>query len=159
MNDFCRLFDELLANYVDDSNLSVIRDEVQEVKGVLENEIVKALKRFEENHMKENSDKFQCILHSKTPDPEFGISLGNTVIEPSDTVDLLGIIIHDKLTFHHHVKKMTNNAALKLNALQRQSKWLDPEVRLDYGRTLVNSSFQYCPLAWYVCSWIETCWL
>ncbi len=87
---------------------------MQEVKVVLENETVKALKWFDENHMKANPDKFQCILHSKTPDPEFYISLGDTVIEPSDTVDLLRIVIDDKLTFHQHVKKMTNNAALKL---------------------------------------------
>ncbi len=87
------------------------------MKAVLENETVKALKWFEENHMKVNPNKFQCILHSKTPDPEFCISLGDTVIEPLDTVDLLGIVIDDKLTFHKHVKKMTTNTALKLNAL------------------------------------------
>ncbi len=119
INDFCWLFEELLANYADDSNLSVIRDEVQEVKAVLENETLKALKWFEENQMKANPDKFPCILHSKTPDPEFCISLGDTVIEPSDTVDLLRIVIDDKLTFHQHVKKTTSNAALKLYALRR----------------------------------------
>ncbi len=47
---------------------------------------------------------------------------------------------------------MTSNTALKLNALQRQSKWIDPEVWLDYGRTFVLNSFQYCPLFWYFCS-------
>ncbi len=101
----------------------------------------------EQNHMTANPDK--------TADPQFCISLGDTVIEPSDTVDLLGIVISDKLTFHQHVKTMTSNAALKLNALQRQSKWLDPEVRLDYGRTFVLSSFQYCPLVWYVSCWTD----
>ncbi len=119
---------------------------------MLENETVKALKLFEENHMKANPDNFQCILHSKTPYSEFCISLGDTVIEPSDTVNLLGIVIDDKLTFHQHVSKMTSNAALKLNALRRQSKWLDPEVRLDDGGTFVLSSFQYCHLVWYFCS-------
>ncbi len=98
INDFCWRFEELLSNYADDSNLCVIRDEVQEVKAVLENETVKALKWFEENHMKANPDKFQCILHSKNTDAEFCISFGDTVIEPSDTVDLLGIVIDDKLT-------------------------------------------------------------
>ncbi len=110
-------FEELLANYADDSNLSVIRDEVQEAKAVLENVTVKALKWFEENHMKANPDKFQCILHSKSPDPDFCISLGDTVNKPSDRVDVLRIVIEDQFTFHQHVKKMTNNAALKLNAL------------------------------------------
>ncbi len=83
---------------------------------MLENETMKALKWCEENHMKVNPDKFQYILHSKPPDPEFCISLGNTGIETSDTVDLLGIVIYDKLTFHQHVKKITTNAAPKLNA-------------------------------------------
>ncbi len=111
MNDFCWHFEELLANYADGSNLSIIRDEVREVNAVLENETV--LKLFEENYMKANPDKFQCILHSKTPDPEVCISVGDTVIQPSDNVDLQGIVIDDKLTFHQHVKKMTNNAASK----------------------------------------------
>ncbi len=84
---------------------------------MLLNETVKALKWFEENHMKANPDNMQCILHSKIPDIEFGISLGDIVIEPSDTVDLLRIVIDDKLTFHQHMKKMPNKAALKLNAL------------------------------------------
>ncbi len=78
INDFSWFFEELLANYADDSNLSVIREEVQEVKAVLENETVKALKWFEENHMKANTNKFQYILHSKTPDPELCISLSDS---------------------------------------------------------------------------------
>ncbi len=116
---------------------------------------VLALKWLEENHINENPDRFQCNLHSKTPDPGFCISLGDIVIEPSCTVDLLAIVIDDKVTFHHHVKKITNDAALRLIALQRQSKWLEPEVRLDFGRTFVLSSFQYCPLVWYFCSWAD----
>ncbi len=43
INEFCWLFEELLANYADNSNLSVILDEVQEVKAVLEKETVKQL--------------------------------------------------------------------------------------------------------------------
>ncbi len=114
---------------------------------MLDNETVKALIWFEKNQMKSNLDQFQCILHSKTPDPEFCISLCDTVIEPSDTV------IDDKLTFHQHVKKMTTNAALKLNALPRQSKWLDPEVR---HLSLVASSIAF----WFGISVVgQTCWL
>ncbi len=39
-----------------------------------------------------------------------------------------------------------------LNTLRHHSKWLDHDVRLDYGRTFVLSNFQYCPLVWYFCS-------
>ncbi len=47
------------------------------------------------------------------------------------------MIIDDKLSFGQHVKKIIHKAALKLNALRRQSKWLDQDVRLEYGRTFV----------------------
>ncbi len=67
---------------------------MQKVKATLETETVKVLTWFDENHMKANSDKFQC----KTPDPEFCISLGNIIIDPSDTVVLLGIAIDYTLT-------------------------------------------------------------
>ncbi len=63
------------------------------MKAILETETVKALTWFEGNDMKAIVDKFQCILHSKTYDPDFCISLGSTVIDPSDTVILLGIVI------------------------------------------------------------------
>ncbi len=54
------------------------------------------------------------------------------------------------------MKKITNNAArIKLNARQRQSQLLDPEVRLHSGRIPVLSGFQYRHLIWYFCSWAD----
>ncbi len=109
-------------------------------------------RRTMENHMWANPVKFQCIVHTKAPTLNFSISLGETDIRPSDIVDLLGMIIDDKLSFGQHVKKIIHKAGLKLNALRRPSKWLDQDVRLEYERTFVLSNFQYCPLIWYFCS-------
>ncbi len=78
--------------------------------------------------------------------------MGETDITPSDIVDLLGLIIDDRLSFGLHVKKIIHTDALKLNALRRQSKCLDHDVRLEYGRTFIMSNFQYSPLVWYFCS-------
>ncbi len=96
--------------------------------------------------------KFQCIVHSKALTLNFNISLGEIDITPSDIVDLLGMIIDDKLSFGQHVKKIIHKAALKLNALRHQSKWLDQAVRLECGRTFVLSNFKYSTLFWYFCS-------
>ncbi len=101
---------------------------------------------------KTNPVKFQCIIHTKAPTLNFNISLGDTYITPSDIVNLLVLIIYDRLSFDLHVKKIIDKAALKLNALRLQSKWLDEDVRLHYRRTFVLNNIQYCPLVWYFCS-------
>ncbi len=94
VNDFCWLFiEELLANYADDNSLCVIREQLLHVKYALEIKIEKASRWFEENHMRANPVKFQCIVHIRTHTLNFNISLEDTDITPSDIVDLLGLII------------------------------------------------------------------
>ncbi len=92
----------------------------------------------EENQMKANPDKFQGILfgHSEV-DTE--ISLWDTsIIKPSDDVDLFGLTIDSKLNLSKNIKTTTHKASLKLMRLRCLSKWLDPDVRLDYGCTFVQ---------------------
>ncbi len=99
--------------------------------------------------MKANLDKFQGILFGHT-ETETEISLGDTnMIKSSDNIDLLGLIIDSKLNFSKHIQTTTQKASLKLIAIQRPSKWLDPEIRLDYGQSFVLSKFSYCPLVWH----------
>ncbi len=40
------------------------------------------------------------------------------------------VIKNDSLSFSQHVKKILHKAALKVNALRCQSKWLDQDVKL-----------------------------
>ncbi len=147
MNDFCWLFSEaILGNYADDNTLTAICESMDEVIRILGAEGRLALEWFEENQMKANPDKFQGILFGHT-ETETEISLGDTnIIKSSENVDLLGLIIDSKLNFSKHIQTTTQKASLKLIALRRLSKRLDPEVRLDYGQTFVLSKFSYCPL-------------
>ncbi len=111
-----------------------------------------ALEWFEENQMKANPDKFQGILFGHTA-TETEISLGDSnIIKSSENVDLLRLIIDSKLNFSKHIQTTTQKASLKLIALRRLSKRLDPEVRLDYGQTFVLSKYLYCHLVWHFCS-------
>ncbi len=141
-----------MANYADNNSLCVIMEQLLDVKYALQAETEKAIRWFEENHMRANPVNFQYIVHTKAPTLNFSISLGETDITPSDIVDLLGMIIDDKLSFGQHAKKSIHKTALKLNALRHQSKCLNQDVRLEYGRTFVLSNFQCCPLVWYFCS-------
>ncbi len=75
VNDFYWLFiEELLANYAGDNSLCVIREQLLDVKYALEAETEKAIRWFEENHMRVNPVKFQCIVHTKPTTLNFSIS-------------------------------------------------------------------------------------
>ena len=152
MNDFCWIFElAKLGNYADDNTLIVTREHLHEVKEILETEADRAIMWFDENHMKANPSKFQFIPFSKR-ETVTGIKLGDYEIQPSEEVELLGITVDRKLSFSQHIDKIVKKAALKLNALRRKSKWLDEDVRKDYGRTFVLSNFTYCPMVWYFCN-------
>ena len=152
MNDFCWIFNlAKLGNYADDNTLIVTREHLHEVKEVLESEAGVAIQWFDENHMKANPSKFQFIPFSKKESIN-SIKLGECEIQPSNAVELLGITVDRKLNFSQHVEKIVKKAALKLNALRRKSKWLDTDVKKDYGRTFVLSNFTYCPMVWYFCN-------
>ncbi len=108
-----------------------------------------ALEWFDDNQMKANLDNFQGILFGHT-ETETEISLGDSnITKSSHNVDLLWLIIDSKLNFSKHIQTTTHKASLKLIALQWLSRWLDPEVRLDYGQTFDLRQFSYCPLVWH----------
>ena len=128
MNDFCWIFTEVkLGNYSDDNTLIVTKQSIDEVTGTLELEAGRAIMWFNENHMKANPSKFQFIPFSKK-ESVTSIRLDECEIQPSDQVELLGIIVDKKLNFCQHVNKMVKKAALKLNALRCKSKWLESDV-------------------------------
>ncbi len=101
-----------MANYADDNSLCVIREQLFDVQYPLEAETEKAIRWFEENHMRANPVKFQCIVHTKASTLNFSISLGKTDITHSDIIDLLGMIIDDKLSFGQHVKKIIHKSCI-----------------------------------------------
>ena len=80
---------------------------------------------FKLNEMKSNDDKCHLIVANID---NISVSLGNEIIETSNSVKLLG--------------------NQKLPALARISKFLYLEKRKLIMRTFIESQFNYCPLVW-----------
>ncbi len=85
----------LLANYADDNSLCVVRKLLHDVKYALEAEKEKAIRWFEENHMRTKPVNFQCMVHTKASILYFSISLGD-IYHPSDIFGLLSVIINQE---------------------------------------------------------------
>ena len=75
--------------------------------------------------MKPNEDKCHLLIANNSE--ELSINLNNNIIKASNSVDLLGIKIDNKLDFSDHITKLCRKGNQKLHALARISKYIDEE--------------------------------
>ena len=95
--------------------------------------------------MKSNNDKCHLIV---TNNDNVTITIGNASIETSNTIELLGITIDNKLNFNEHISNLLKKGNQKLHALARISKYLDKDKLRIVMKTFIQSQFNYCPLIW-----------
>ena len=71
-------------------------------------EVKNVLTQFKINSMKANPEKFQFMILSKTRRPEYNLLIDSNVIKESADVELLGLIIDNKLSFEKHIARTLN---------------------------------------------------
>ena len=148
LNDLFFIFDDVeVCNFADDTTPYVCAMDLQEVLEKLERCSVKALNWFEYNYMKMNPDKCHLIVSGFKHEQMFA-KLDQQIIWEQREVNLLGVIIDNRLTFESHVAKICTTANKKLNALFRLAKYLDFDKKRLLFRTFLDSQFKYCPLIW-----------
>ena len=67
-------------------------------------------------------------------------------------VEILGIKIDQKLSFHQHIKNISKKAGQKVSALLRICPYLKDKKGNVIYNTMIKSQFNYCPLVWMFCS-------
>ena len=60
---------------------------------------------FQINSMKANPEKFQFMILSKTRRPEYNLLIDSNVIKESADMELLRLIINNKLSFEKHIAR------------------------------------------------------
>ena len=73
-------------------------------------------------------------------------------IETTNSVDLLGIHIDNKLTFDDHIFTLCNKASMQLNAIGRLKHYLGKKELEVIVNSFIYSNFNYCPLVWHFSS-------
>ena len=156
LNDIFYIIDGLY-NYADDNTISRHGESIEAVKLLLEEATNSALEWFSENEMQANPSKFQAfIMGANSGNSEISFDIAGSKITPSDTVNLLGIEIDNKLTFSKHISNICVKAGRQLSALARLSKTLDTKTKLITFNSFILSNFNYCPLVWHHCSVKDT---
>ena len=60
---------------------------------------------FQINSMKANPEKFQFMILRKTRRPEYNLLIDSNVIKESADMELLRLIINNKLSFEKHIAR------------------------------------------------------
>ena len=120
---------------MDDNTSFVVRENTTNVIEALENIGENVIKRFSDNQMKLNTEKYHVLLNSQGPNT---IKIANLCIKNFTCEKMLGINFNYKLKFTNHIDKICKTASQKLNAIAR----IAPYMGICNRRISMNTFFK-----------------
>ena len=156
-NDMFLILDDNvdLYNYADDNTLVCSGYNYAEVKNNLLSNVKMLIQWFEDNYMKVNASKFQCIVFGKH-DNLGTFNINGIEIVPESNVKLLGLHMDSKLNFSTHIAHVCVKASRQLKVLTRLSTSLDIPNKLLLYNSFMECYFNYCSIIWHFCSSADT---
>ena len=116
-----------LLNFADDNTISAAENTIEELISTLEKESQVAIGWFVSKEMTVNPEKFQAIVakrNNKMKD-SYSLNVNQEVINSKNCVKLLGVEIHNKLSFEKDISTLVKKASNQLNAISRIQKFMD----------------------------------
>ena len=133
--------------FVDDNTISSISKEKEALLTTLEKDSEKAIDWFRRNNMIVKPEKFQSMILRRSGNSDaHTIEIDGNKIETTNSVDLLGIHIDNKLTFDDHIFTLYNKAPMQLNAIGPLNRYLGKKELEVIVNSFIYSNFIYCPL-------------
>ena len=112
-----------VCNYADDTTLYSCNKDLNTLKSNLEDDSLNAIEWFKNNYMKLNTDKCKLIVAGQK-DHKVIIKVGDSTIEESDEVMLLGALIDNDLSFKKHLNEKIKKANSKIAIIKRNQHFL-----------------------------------
>lgn len=152
MNDFFDIsLKSQIYNYADDNTLCLIGNNITQLRSNLETDATKAVRWFSNNHMQANPEKFQVMLISRKC-TDFSLNICGSEIIANEYVEILGVILDNKLKYVRMINELCRRAGAQINVLYRLRNKLDYESKLRIYDSFVISNVSYCQIVWTHCS-------
>ena len=144
----------LVSAYADDATLSHSYDR-QEAVNVIDaanrhlGDIMAWGKRWQ---VKFAAEKTQALVISRSQEDarlmEGKLKFGEDTLAIKDSVNILGVEIDSKLSFHRHLESVARKASLRVTLLRRMRHLLDAKGLMTLYKAQVRPIMEYSPLAW-----------
>ena len=94
-----------------------------------------------------NPETFHSLIVTKDRKNNTGIDIkiGQKSIKSESQVNLLGVIIDNKLKFDSHISEMCRKASAQLKALLRLKTVLNWKSKSILVQSFIYANFNYCP--------------
>ena len=136
-----------ICNFAVDTTTYTSDESLENVLKSLERKSTLAIRWFEKNYMKLNTDKCHLkVLGYKHE--QVWANITKYLIWGSNDVKILGNTIHRDLKFDKYVLKLCSKANQKLSALSKMATLPSFNNRRTLFKASVQSQFKYCPIVW-----------
>ena len=141
MNHFLFLQKCELENYADNSTMDPSDKNGTNIMTLLNHDFAILSNWFFKNFMVLNLDKSSFMLFSIKDEVQTDLASNNVRIKNSKEEKVLGITFGNKLDFSMHLTSITKKANIKLNALNREQKYMTPKERSFLTSSFIKSQF------------------
>ena len=152
MNDLAYVIKEsTLSAYADDTQIFYADKDPKKVEEVINKDLERIDKWYIENQMIRNHSKYQAMVMGRREEDLY-FRCENTVIPNVTEVEMLGVILDEKLKFDQHVSKVCRKVTQKIAVLRRMRNMLPFELRKAIYNSFITPHYNYCAETWHFCS-------
>ena len=141
-----------LIMFADDTNLFFKHENVNQLFANVNKELKKVSKWFKLNKLSLNIKKTNFIIFRNKnkiiKTESLNITIDNIVIDQVYSTKFLGVIINSNLTWHDHIKAISNKVSKSIGLLLKIRKYVPNDVLLTLYHTLIEPYFSYCNIIW-----------
>ena len=132
-----------LRLYADDTTTYRSHHDITFLEISLNHDIDILLSWLSRNYLMVNNMKSQAMMIGDIAyNPQFII--GDSRVELSNSLKILGVIIDDKLTFADHIQSVIKKVYAKIGALRRLKKLMPVDVSLSLYKAYILPHLEYC---------------
>ena len=139
-----------ISSYADDTQLFFHGLNPITTQTVLQNDLTLASDWFQANGMTTNPSKCLSAWFG-TDTNDLSVSLNGTVIDSSNTMQLLGVSIDKDLNFNVHVKETVRKVSRKLQVLKRYEHLIPTHANTRLYLAYFLPNLTYCCTVWFHC--------
>ena len=143
-----------ISLFADDTSIHQSSKLLQTIEDQIQYDLEKINKWCEENKMKINENKTNCMLIgtnqrlSKLPNSSINLTINSINLKNVQNYKLLGVEIDQHLDYDEHIDKLCKNIASKLSLLKRIKQYLTIQYRIIFYNAYILPLIDYCIVVW-----------